>query len=523
MTSIPSPPWGIGMNSFQPPSGVAPLPARTRRREWLGLVLAITLPVGLLVAAAASINHFVNRDWDEATAAADRELAQAVADADRLDPGWRLDELTARRKVLADEDNAAVRVLAANKALPTPWPARPEKGDEGLQGMPGAGAEPATFDEVLRNLPPNVALNDQQTKLLRKELRAVHDALQEARKMADLPNGRYPLSFSPDFYSSLFSAQQQARNIAHLLKLDAALLAQERNPDEALVSVRAALNVARSLGDEPTFISQLIRLGCLQETIYSLERVLAQGEPSTEALAAVQQILEEEDTFPRLLVAARGERAGLNMLMENLESGVVSTDQFLAFVQSSRTNRDEPKPEIALDPITLKTTHAWMLRWLNESVEVAKLPSWDREARIKELNNRVKQDAPPLARLVMPGVQMVAEADRRNQALVRCALAAFAVERYRRENGFWPRSLAALEGKQLAKAPLDPYDGRTLRYRPPPILGFSRSPKDVVIYAVGPDGQDNGGQIDRTAPLKVGTDIGLRLWNISERHKLPPS
>src|SRR5262245_27118589 len=98
------------MNSLQPLTHDAPLPARSRKRELFHLILVIVLPIGLLIAAAASIQHFVNRNWDEAIADADRQLAEAVADADRLDSGWRLDELTGRRKVLADENNAAVRV-----------------------------------------------------------------------------------------------------------------------------------------------------------------------------------------------------------------------------------------------------------------------------------------------------------------------------------------------------------------------------------------------------------------------------
>jgi hypothetical protein len=162
-----------------------------------------------------------------------------------------------------------------------------------------------------------------------------------------------------------------------------------------------------------------------------------------------------------------------------------------------------------------------MLRWLNEAVEVAKLPPREREPRQKQLHQRFNADAPVLARLLMHVVRQASDAEGRSLALTRCAIAAVAVERYRLEHGYWPRALADLEGKQLAKVPLDPYDGQPLRYRPPPLLGFSRSPKNIVIYSIGPDGEDNGGKLDRAFPTQPGIDIGFRLWNVRDRRQPP--
>src|SRR5262249_62394996 len=52
--------------------------------------------------------------------AQERELREAIAEADRLDPGWRLSELEARRDPILDEKKAAFQVLA----VPQPLPAR---------------------------------------------------------------------------------------------------------------------------------------------------------------------------------------------------------------------------------------------------------------------------------------------------------------------------------------------------------------------------------------------------------------
>src|SRR5260370_25662030 len=48
----------------------------------------------------------------------DRELQAAIAEADRLDPGWRLADLEAARAEIPDEEKAALQVLAAKKLVP---------------------------------------------------------------------------------------------------------------------------------------------------------------------------------------------------------------------------------------------------------------------------------------------------------------------------------------------------------------------------------------------------------------------
>ncbi|HLJ10190.1 MAG TPA: hypothetical protein VKU82_03320 [Planctomycetaceae bacterium] len=63
------------------------------------------------------------------------------------------------------------------------------------------------------------------------------------------------------------------------------------------------------------------------------------------------------------------------------------------------------------------------------------------------------------------------------------ALVALALERYRRANGAWPESLAALVPEFLDAVPLDPYDGNPIRF----LMRGGRP----VVYSVGLDRQDD--------------------------------
>ncbi len=73
-------------------------------------------------------------------------------------------------------------------------------------------------------------------------------------------------------------------------------------------------------------------------------------------------------------------------------------------------------------------------------------------------------------------------------ARLRAALAALAVERYRQTtSSALPDSLGQLGAQGLATVPPDPFDGKPMRYR-------KTAPKGYVVYSIGPDRRDGGGQ-----------------------------
>src|SRR5437660_1454383 len=82
------------------------------------------------------------------------------------------------------------------------------------------------------------------------------------RKLADLPKGRHPITYAANFFTTIFTNIQDVRQIATLLADDALLRAQEDDVEGALTSCRGILNAARSVGDEPCMIAQLVRMAC---------------------------------------------------------------------------------------------------------------------------------------------------------------------------------------------------------------------------------------------------------------------
>jgi hypothetical protein len=479
-------------------------PRNRRWRRWPFVILLLLLPVLLLV--GFDVYLFYSTEWS---------LQAALADADRLDPHWRLEDVEADRAVVPDERNAGMVALAAKKLLPRYWPSWDNPGPN--QNQDDAEKRQA-LEEGFLELEPQRQLSDEQITALRTELQKAEAALVQARKLADLPEGRYPVTYSPDFIGTLVPHVQDAREIANLMAYDALLRAQDRDVDGALLSIRAVLNAGRSIGDEPFVISQLVRIACRTMAVEKLQCVLAQGEPSEASLLPVQELLEKEEAEPLMRYIARGERAGQDRLMAAIQTGKMKLSARDLATTARFSGHPEEGPTTAeyillRTPGFFKTQRAAMLRFLTHAVEIAELPPEQQQPQFAQLEASAKEQ-PLLVRLLVPALGKMSVSCQRSRAQLRGAFVAVAAERYRLARGHWPDQLEALkEAGYLQKVPTDLYDGQPLRLR--------RLEDGLVIYSVGPDGEDNGGHIDFRKPAAAGTDIGVRLWDVARRRQPP--
>jgi hypothetical protein len=153
------------------------------------------------------------------------------------------------------------------------------------------------------------------------------------------------------------------------------------------------------------------------------------------------------------------------------------------------------------------------LRYLTQLVEIAKLPPEQQGPRLEKLT--LPQMAKPTLSffLEVPDkeIRQVHRIFLDTLARLRCAVTGLAVERYRIQTGQWPQSLANLVPQYLPEVQFDPFDGAALRYR--------RLEDGVVIYSVGWDRKDHGGQLTREITPPEGADLGFRLWDPSSRRQ----
>jgi hypothetical protein len=463
-------------------SQTAPARRRTGKR-WIVIAGALLLAV----VAVLLVGMYL---WD-------RSLQEAIAETDRLDPGWRFDDLEAARAPVPDAENGAVLVLAAAKQMPHPWLAPPPSGDPG--GLEGRLAE----------LPLPQRPGEADATELRAALTKVAAAVATARGLADWPRGRYTLVWAKDLVGTLMPHVQEAREVARLLALDALQRAFDGDMDGAVRSCQAALNAGRSLGDEPSVMSQLSRAVGTRQVLHSLEQTLAQGEASAQALEDLQRLLAAEAEEPLQLLAARSDRV---MFYQCLE--VMRTGRFQRAAYGMASSAMGPTVDDLGDRLRAKSCQPAYLRYFNEVVEITKLPTEQQQERLQELREP-RENLPKLLEALTRGGEWprLAQTFHRNKAQLRCAAAAIAAERYRLVEGRWPESLDVLVPRYLAAVPTDPFDGQPLRLK--------RSEDGLVIYSVGVDRKDDGGNISREWDQPQGTDVGFRLWDVGQRGKPP--
>jgi hypothetical protein len=467
--------------------------------RWPRLILLLLLPI--ILAATGGYLAF-KHGWGQPgdlkypDPDVDPDLAEVQKEIDRADPGWEFDNLNEHRTPVPAEDNSARHVEAAARLLPPNWPR-------------------SSLVDFLNLVPTNEALSSQQAGTLAEELKKAAAAQAEARKLSDQCTGRFTVAWQGDYLSTDMSHLKRVQAVEQLLRLDAHYSSQEGRADDALAAARRVLDAGRSIGDEPMLQSCLVRMGSHMQAARLIERVLAQGQPGSQALSATQQLLQDEAAQNLLLIAARGERAGLHGLLRALEHGDIKLADL-----SSSGNAAHPTLEDTLifilsaetinKPQVLEKSHAWLLLYVTDFVDIAKLPVEEQKARLEELESR-RAKAPLAARKLAPAVREMALTAQQSQAFLRCAAAALAVERFRREKGDWPQSLSDLAPDFLSAAPLDPFDGQPLR--------FKRQQEGVVVYSLGADGHDDGGSFDTLNTFRSGTDLGFRLWDVDKRRK----
>jgi hypothetical protein len=471
------------MNEPTPSSTMTP-PKQRRWRKWL-------LRTGIV--AFLVLGFWLGYYWLY-TRSVDQQLQEAIAAVDQADPGWRMADLEAKRRPIADEQNGALIVLAAVELLPDEWP----NSDLSEQ-----------LSEILQ-VSPEIAFTDEQQVLLQAELGRADSAVRKARELVAFPTGRYVISWQPGYLTTPFPHLAKAWKLAQLLGYDAILRIQKKDLDGALLSCRAAFNVGSSIGDEPTILAVVVRIACMQRALHQIERTLAQGQVPAASLNTLQKCLEEEDSFQLLPNAVRGDRAVLHEALASVETGQLSLEQLSG---GRRPTGIGPSLQNLYIPTVVKGEHVLLLQHMTQFVRLTELPYPDQADALEQFEADLQLKPTRIASLFIPSVKKCATALQRSRANLRCTIVALAAERYRLAHDSWPESLETLVPQWLPGVATDPFNVKPLRLR--------RLPDGVAIYSIGPDQTDNAGNLHRRDSFEPGTDVGFRLWDVAQRRQPP--
>jgi hypothetical protein len=331
--------------------------------------------------------------------------------------------------------------------------------------------------------PPMVP--DEESQRAAQQLLADHQRMLElVDRGAGKPHCNYDLGLREG--SRALPQFSRFRAAAFVLSLRTLDRVAHGDGDGAADSLISSLRLLRIFDAQPVLIAHLVRLAMWEIDFTSVAAVLQNGHPSDAALRRLQSALAEADAPDQLHRVMLAERVFGLAEMQPLVSG-------------------EPPDRSGSDVVESVPARLWGRLWFPWMRARDVLPT------LRELARMVQATAYPWPRPLddVPSantdgaaMQMYSERTASMLGSVRCAQVAVAIECYRRTHPTRPSALAELLGEDIDVLPPDPFTGGTLRYQ--------QGNEGYVVYSVGSNRVDDGGEVERTAGSQS-PDVGIRV------------
>ncbi|MGD0384162.1 MAG: hypothetical protein ABSA77_11615, partial [Thermoguttaceae bacterium] len=291
---------------------------------------------------------------------------------------------------------------------------------------------------------------------------------------------------------------QAARQIARLEILQIYHACSKDDFAEAEQAIKRTLRLSRDLRPRGLFVNQLVS--------YAVEGIILDAITN---YTLTQRSLTPEQCDRLLALLADRDRLIKAALSEGLKMEYIAIRNTFNDVQTGRLKRDLFK---SLGSIQLTEEQFKQINWRKEisalnrtfakMFAIADKP-YDKSA-LDDFNNKelpkLKAEKNVLTPLLLPAMSAVFTAQSRMQARVAGTQCLIVVCRYILAHDKLPTDLAAaITEAGLKEIPLDPFDGKPMRYKV-----IDGKP---VVYSVGPDQKDDGATVEWTGQNSSGDMI----------------
>jgi hypothetical protein len=383
-----------------------------------------------------------------------------------------------------------------------PWPA---SGNNAAYWITGAAAcycrlpqeEGTRLDRIIRSgegPDPTEPIPDDDKALLEQYIWDNFQALKTLHDASTIAECRFPVELSKG-PSTEMPHIADVRDGARLLCLAAVLRAEQGDASGAARAVEAAVQITRSLEQEPVMISHLVYAGMSVRAAVALERALNQVEFSSEQLTRLYRVFVGIRMDDGLVRALAGHRCASLTVFENPQA-------------LDRSYFERLPPVAVLEvygALGLAAREGTIfLAHMNECLRVAQLPAFRRPPALRALEayDRRRGRALLLGLADTGYAPRVIQLEMKYAAQIELARTSLAVQRFRRACARLPETLDPLVPDYLAAIPQDPFDGAPLRYQ--------RLERSFMVYSVGEDGRDDGGKTEpRRGKKKQGESFDL--------------
>jgi hypothetical protein len=339
-------------------------------------------------------------------------------------------------------------------------------------------------EELKKHLPiwrPNIMavprgpLDSDSVEAIISHVQANKDTLEFLDKAAAIEHCRYDLDFSQGMTMSL-PYGTDISNCARLLAAQTLLLAHRSNGDAVVKNIAKQLAQAESLKKEPILTSQLSRMGCIAFCRQSVEYTLNQMTLTNEQLTALQQQLSQVYRDNPMVMGVIGERCFFIELFRNIYD-----------IDLGQMTYPSPPPKFIRIPGVSDRNIAMLLKLLGQCMDAMNLPAQQRLTRYREISAEADDLSIfySLTKMGVPAIEAIFKIDPQATAQIDCAIVALGIERYRLAKGSLPKVLDDLVPRYIDEVPIDPFDGKPVRYK--------LTEPGYIVYSIGEDGTDEGG------------------------------
>jgi len=465
------------------------------KRGWK--ILIWVLVIGGVVVILPVVTHY------RAKGAVERYRKQLQKQGEKL----TIAELAPRVSAQGENGGPAL-VLAAGMFYPGPTNLPPMMRIISPGHALVAWAEPVLSSEKSTNIWPE----------LEAEMRSRRDALAGIRAALQYPTIQFDLNYSQGWLT-LLPHLAPMKKAEQLLSASAILELHEGQSSNAWEDLKSCVAEVRLYRCEPFMISHLVQLACGQIALATTWEVLqypgwTDGQladlqksweavgywEGTESAHSMQQVMMSQGFEELRISYSNFTYAGMGF---NGSGGGSSTAGNLGQILAN--------PEEGFNALMERYPVYWGWKyWGSYDEELYALQNLQasldavREARkegayvpaLEKLNKT--RDAIHQLHAAGEGRFVIARSDSLTQTSFltkiadaetarRMLVTAITLKRYQLQHGQYPGQLTDLTPQYLRELPMDVMDGKTLRYRPKDEGGF-------LLYSVGEDGQDNGGE-----------------------------
>ncbi len=385
---------------------------------------------------------------------------------------------------------ASVKELEEWHPKPPPEENGAEVYQKAFEARKGAGGEESykkNLSEKMREESKQSRFSEALHKLVEQHLSENAEVLRLLHEAAKRPATRFPVDLSKGLNMDL-SHLSKLRDSVRLLQLEAFIAAEDGDANRAVEAILAALAVRDSVRFEPLVISQLVGFALDGIISATVSRALGMGAYSEEQLLALCTALQKAEDPRSMTCGLAGERANVLMAFEHPEQ-MVGSDKWVQQMEQALPGA----AGLLAGLINLTGYTNWdrqrYLSLMSEMIQVSQLPTYEALPAMSALERRIQAERgwlPNMTDIVLPALARVEESVARDQANLRAAYAAVAVERYRLVYNRAPERLDDLVPSFLETVPVDPFDGHPLRFR--------LEENGYLVYSVGIDLRDNNGE-----------------------------